>query len=179
MTDYRRTAAKQVRDDASQMAYDREHPKHRSNGDEQRYATVNYAMSFTKGLEHDPSNGLIQNPNDFRAFRAAIDNGDVDAFTTSVPSALDKKRAWEAPTAGLVYELQGPDAQAVTMDPAPPLGSNELAYEMAEVYELALLHDVPLAEFKGDTPANSELEASINRLNDIGYDITGGEGRPP
>ncbi len=59
MTDYRRTLAKQVRDAAIQMAYDREHPNHRNNGDEQRYASANYAMSFTKGLEHDPKTGLI------------------------------------------------------------------------------------------------------------------------
>ena len=177
MTDYRRTTAKQVREAASQMAYDRKHPVHQGNGDEQSYAIANYAMSFTKGLEHNTQNGLIQNANDFKAFRSAIDNGYVDAFTTSVPSASNKERQWEAPTAGLVYDLQGPDSQAVTMPPAPALGSIELAYEMAEVYELALLRDVPLAEFN-DTSGNANLAASIGRLNSIGYDISGGDGRP-
>jgi hypothetical protein len=176
MTDYRQTAAKQVREAASQMSYDRRHPAHQSNGDEQRYAIANYAMSFSKGLEHNSQNGLIQNADDFKAFRSAIDNGYVDAFTTSVPSASAKARKWEAPTAGLVYDLQGPDAQAVTMAPAPALGSKELAYEMAEVYELALLRDVPLREFN-DTSSNPDIAASIGRLNNIGYDITGEDGR--
>jgi len=52
-------------------------------------------------------------------------------------------RAWESPRAGHVYELEGPDAGAVGMSPAPRVGSSELSAEMAEVYSLALLRDVP------------------------------------
>ena len=58
--------------------------------------------------------------------------------------------------------------------------AKELAYEMAEVYELALLRDVPLTEFKGSSNGNltgSMLEQSIYRLNKIEYDISGREGR--
>jgi hypothetical protein len=54
-----------------------------------------------------------------------------------------KWRAWESPRAGHVYELEGPDAGAVGMPPAPRVGSSELSAEMAEVYSLALLRDVP------------------------------------
>ena len=119
MTDYRKQEAKEIRESAGQMAYDRKYPHHQSNGEAQRYASANFTMSFTKGLEHNSANGLIQNADDFKAFRSAIDNGYVDAFTTSVPSAPNKARQWEAPTAGLVYDLQGPDSHAVTMPPAP------------------------------------------------------------
>ena len=177
MTDYRRSTAKQVREAASQMAYDWDHPVHEANGDEERYAMANYAMNFTKGLHHNTGNGLIENAGDFRAFRSAIDIGGVDAFTLSVPSSPQKARAWEAPTAGVVYDLQGPDAQAVTMAPAPALGSAELAYEMAEVYELALLRDVRLDLF-ADATAPPPLQSSIGKLNAIGYDISGSDGRP-
>ena len=52
-------------------------------------------------------------------------------------------RAWESQSAGLAFELEGPDAQAVTMPPAPALGSPELTAEMAEVYAQALLRDTP------------------------------------
>ncbi len=52
-------------------------------------------------------------------------------------------RAWESQSAGLAFDLEGPDAQAVTMPPAPVLGSAELTAEMAEVYVQALLRDVP------------------------------------
>lgn len=176
MTDNRKEEAKQMRESASQMAYERTHPTHQSNGDEQRYASANFAMSFTKGLEHNSDNGLIQNASDFKAFRSAIDNGYVDAFTISVPSSPNKARQWEAPTAGLVYDLQGPDSHAVTMSPAPALGSSELAYEMAEVYELALLRDVLLSDFNS-SPSNADIITSIGRLNAISYDISGKDGR--
>ena len=55
----------------------------------------------------------------------------------AISSDADNKaglRAWESQSAGLVFELQGYDAQAVTMPPAPILGSEELTAEMAEVY---------------------------------------------
>lgn len=52
-------------------------------------------------------------------------------------------RAWESQSAGLAFDLEGPDAQAVTMPPAPALGSPELTAEMGEVYVQALLRDVP------------------------------------
>lgn len=51
-------------------------------------------------------------------------------------------RAWESQSAGLVFELEGYDAQAVTMPPHPKLGSAELTAEMAEVYAQALLRDI-------------------------------------
>lgn len=52
-------------------------------------------------------------------------------------------RGWESPRAGHVFSLQGPDSGAVGMAPAPRVGSSELAVEVAEVYALALLRDVP------------------------------------
>jgi hypothetical protein len=51
----------------------------------------------------------------------------------------------------VTLDLEGPDAHTVTMPPAPTLGSSELAHEMAEVYELALLRDQPLVDFTGGT----------------------------
>ncbi len=177
MTEYRIEESLNFRMSAAKKAADRAHPVHEANGDEQRYGLANYAMSFTKGLDHEENTGLIIDSNDFVSFRAAIDEGFVDAFTTSVRSSTQKERQWEAPTAGLVYDLQGPDSQAVTMAPAPALGSTELAYEMAEVYELALLRDVPLTEFSVGG-ANAGINAAVANLNAIGYDITGTNGRP-
>ena len=78
--------------------------------------------------------------------------------------AQDQKatvRAWESQGAGLTFDLEGPDAQAVTMPPAPTLDSQELVTEMLEVYLMALLRDVPFAKF-GETPAINE---AIERLN--------------
>ncbi len=45
--------------------------------------------------------------------------------------------------AGLVYDLEGPDAQALTIPPAPTLDSEELIAEMMELYWMALCRDIP------------------------------------
>lgn len=59
-----------------------------------------------------------------------------------------KWRGWESPRSGHAYDLEGPDAGATGMAPAPRVGSSELAFEMAEVYALALLRDVPFEEIR-------------------------------
>ena len=181
MPSSRREQAFRIRVEAAELAKNRHHPAHRANSDERLYAAANYAMSFTKGLEHCPNTGLLNDPIHFRAYRQAINNGMIDAFTLETPVPMPpgggNRRNWEAPTAGLVFDLQGPDAQAVTMLPAPALGSAELAYELAEVYELALLRDTPLTEFSGCQPAK-ELVKAIDRLNKLPYKLLCGRGRP-
>jgi len=199
MTEDRRQEAYRRRVAAAERARSRHHPDHLANGDEQRLSGERYAMSFTKGLCHG-EDGLLIEPADFEAFRTAIDNGYIAAFTDHVPVPTEHpRRLWEAPTAGAAFDLQGPDAQAVTMAPAPALGSKELAYEMAEVYELALLRDLPLTAFqtealtghhpqktygvklpepKEDALARS-VETSIGRLAKIGFALDGEGGRRP
>lgn len=188
----RREEACQVRMEAAALAKARQHPVHKANGDEQRYAGINYAMSFTKGLEHDGNTGLLERREDFEHFRKAIDEGCIDAFTANVPAsnvaesckcitpASSKKgRPWVSPTAGLVFDLEGPDAEAVTMPPAPSLvpTSDELAYEMAEVYELALLRDEPLTDFANGSKSLS-LKSAVGRLNGLNYKPGVSSGRP-
>lgn len=165
----RRQSAYNTRVSAAEMARNRDHPAHKANGDEQKLATCHYPMSFTKGLSHDHATGLLEEPDDFVAFRQAIDDGFIDAFTNRVrvPECMPRRRKWEAPTAGTVYDLQGPDCQAVTMAPAPALGSDELDFEMAEVYELALLRDVPLSAFQSS--GGGAITASVDRMNGYAY----------
>ena len=74
-------------------------------------------------------------------------------------------RAWESAGAGHVFDLQGPDAQSVTMPPAPTFESEEFAAEVAEVYEMALLRDVPFAQFD----SHSKVAGSLTRLNDLDW----------
>lgn len=56
-------------------------------------------------------------------------------------------RAWESMGAGLTFDLEAADAQAFTMPPAPSADSQELIAEMAEVYWMALVRDVPFADW--------------------------------
>ncbi|MEM9385353.1 MAG: vanadium-dependent haloperoxidase [Pseudomonadota bacterium] len=188
----RRQTAKSVRLAAAELASARPHPTHEANGDEQRFASDRYFMSFTKGLPHHPQTGLLAQEADYRRFRQAIDRGGIDPFTdgarhgaafsvkadgtvTAASEIPQDFRQWEAPTAGLVFDLQGPDAQAVTMPPAPPLlltsgeVNPELVFEMAEVYELAILRDQPFTEFEG--AGGAEVNASVDRLKRLSYAV--------
>ncbi len=182
MTDNRRETSYHVRVQAAEMARSRYHAPHTANPDEQRYAAANYPMSFTKGLHHCPNLGVVADKAHFEAFRSAIDSGWIEPFTSRVPVPPPgdyERRKWEAPTAGVVYDLEGPDAQAVTMAPAPELCSPELSYEMAEVYELALLRDLPFHCFdQNGGPGSGKLNDAIGRLNALPYSTDGFYGRP-
>ncbi len=169
MNTYRRQTALDVRISAAKLAFNRFHPDHIANDDEQKFRDSStfkpsYLTSFTKGMPHDSSTGLLASPDGFQKFVNGIDSGDFrdfidtplgpDGSLPGQPQWHSKKakkhdvkvRAWESQGAGNTYDLEGPDAHAVTMPPAPHLGSDELTAEMAEVYAQALLRDVPFTE---------------------------------
>lgn len=131
-----------------------------------------YIVSFTKGLPHNYYSGLMLNPVHYKYFVRAIDSGDprdfrdtplgpdgrmgklhnYEAPKSKWHSAKAQKgsdgtpvglRAWESQSAGLAFDLEGPDAQSITMPPAPKLGSPELIAEVAEIYVQALSRDLP------------------------------------
>lgn len=139
--------------------------RHQTNGDEQKFG--NLLATFTKGLRHNLESGVIESLEDFETFRQTLCTGDpaeieqiplgpgnaVPRWQSTLANAgpgspFDtevKARAWESSGAGLTYDLQGLDAQAETMPPAPQLGSPELEYEMAELYLMALARDIPFS----------------------------------
>lgn len=240
MNSFRRTSSWEKRQEANDMANQRPHPRHFSNGDEQKFrhqkdqrkilkchedhqkelnkhkredkckdegsskikliGKPSYLVSFTKGMPHNYYTGLLNNPLHFQYFVRAIDSGDPRDFrdTPLGPEGYvgneenspnpDKKfwksdkakkgsvdpdpnkcgmsvglRAWESQSAGLAFELEGPDAQAVTMPPAPKLGSDELNAEIAEVYAQALLRDVPFHAMSAGVIEKKHL----NNFNEI------------
>ena len=219
MNNYRREEARERRRKAAQLAYDRPHLPHISNGDEQSFrhdqntadshgiskGESSYLMTFTKGMPHNEKTGLVNTPLNVQKFIKGIDSGDERDFRDTplgreenvgyeckLPDWLSKKaqtgnngkpvglRAWESQSAGLAFDLEGPDAQAVTMPPAPSLGSEELEGEMAEVYTQALLRDVPFHAFtngvmgcgpgqdpKKDISPNGILKAFDTTLGDV------------
>lgn len=179
----RRFNALQVREAAARVASMRDHPAQVSNGEEFRYRDSEnkptHIANFTKGLPHD-DDGIISSAEDYQQFVRGIDSGDVRDFrdTPLGPPGQDgqpkptwksglasgkcvKARAWESAGAGNTFDLEGPDAQAVTMPPAPTLDSRELVTEMMEVYLMALLRDTPFAKFESDP----EVQKAITRLN--------------
>ncbi|MEM8698098.1 MAG: bromoperoxidase [Pseudomonadota bacterium] len=171
----RARVAKRIRDLATEVSRLKPQALTRTNAEENDHGPQ-YPANFTKGLQHnecgivdaDPSkpDGDAAKGVDYRCFVEAINAPDPTLFEKDLKSAEDrgvtfhcdltntcsgkteapKWRGWESPRAGHVYELQGPDAGAVGMAPAPRVGSSELAAEMAEVYGLALLRDVPFTD---------------------------------
>ena len=137
------------------------------NDDERGFAEEGFPLSFTKGLPHNKF-GLLINETDYEQFKKEINQQDATDFETlrrgiaSSRPALTQRipepggkpgtgkcidwRGWESPRAGHYFDLQGPDADAVGMPPAPDFESEELMAEMAEVYALALLRDVPFSD---------------------------------
>ena len=74
-------------------------------------------------------------------------------------------RAWESEAAGNVFDLEGPDAQSVTLPPAPTLESDEYAAEVAEVYEMSLLRDLPFSQFE----SHPKVMGALNRLGELAW----------
>lgn len=178
----RKEKAKEIREAAAQLSYNRNTiVGHANNGDE---ALPSKLMSFTKGLPHNQETGLLLDDADFTAFVQGIDSGDpadfqatrlggkvIDFISDKAKTNKAQVRAWESAGAGLTFDLQGPDAQAVTMKPAPKLGSDELTAEMAEVYAQALLRDIPFSVFyskansrKKDRDRAKALLQMLNKL---------------
>ncbi len=170
-----------IRIKAAQIARDGNTPTidHNANRDEKLPFRL---MSFTKGLLHHEDTGLLKNEEDFEKLVEAIKSGDPKDFEklkTGEPGQgqqwLSEKanenkvnfRAWESAGAGLTYDLQGPDAQAVTMPPAPRLGSNELIAEIAEVYCQALLRDKPLSAFNDASSQDNDINDCVNALRGL------------
>ncbi len=211
MTTSRRQAALQVRQNAAQLAHDRVHPVHVANGDEQKFSLKrtnpctgkvevksSYLASFTKGMPHNLDTGLVEDPSVFEQFVKAIDSGDPRDFKDTPLGPSDPKnqwlskkakgaelRAWESQSAGNAFDLEGPDAQAVTMPPAPELGSDELIAEMAEVYLHALLRDEEFTDLQKPThkvtlaPGKTMTMKQIaNLLNKLAWFQTGEEFHP-
>ncbi len=170
---------------------------HQANGDE---GIERLPVSFTKGLSHDETTGLVASDDSFDQLVKGIDSGEfLDFKRTPLGPAADINnplartrpadwqsnrakqqlrqgreqnsgsdivRAWESESAGLAFDLEGPDAQAVTMPPAPKLGSDELTAELGEVYMQAVLRDTPFAKFSF---ADATYKAAVEALNKLAW----------
>lgn len=157
----RKTEAKLRRQQATHRANQRPHATHINNREER---LPGFPGSFRKGLKHGPD-GFLINDRNYQSYRQAVLTGLPDLMQLVPTPNITPRRKWESPTAGFVFDLEGPDAQAITMPPAPTLGSDELAAELAEVYAMAALRDVAFANF--DT--NATVQNWITRLNQFSW----------
>lgn len=158
--------------------------------DNPRSGELSLLGSFTKGLPHIMETGLARSADDFELFVKGADSGnprdfiDIPLGPQNVPPgemrfnsgiaqmARNGKgadvRGWESMGAGLTFDLEGFDAQALTMPPAPTLDSDELIAEMTEVYFMALLRDVPFVDF-ANPAKNALVQQAVNALNNTAW----------
>lgn len=147
------------------------------NADEIELEDDGFGASFTKGLAHDEF-AQLENNSDYVKLVNRINEQDAQSFDDvargihSTRAAVSQRkngmdiewRGWESPRSGHYYDLQGPDADSVSMPPAPALGSEELTAEMAEVYALALLRDVPFTSISGSTGMDSNTGITVTEV---------------
>lgn len=154
-----------------------------TNNDETELAEESYVANFTKGLPHNEF-AQLETAEHYQTLVNQINQQDAETFdeverglndlrpakTIRVEEAPNKPvkpitwRGWESPRAGHYFDLQGPDADAVSMPAAPELGSDELTAEMAEVYALALLRDIPFSQISDATGIDPETGISAKTV---------------
>ncbi len=154
----RRLAARDVRVEAAQLAAERLHLEQMNNNDEVNYPARPYVGNYSKSLKHD----ALGDPDPYtygtllRALESR-DSADFEEIVLASPTALKLTN----PQAGLTFDVEGPDAQEITIPPAPRFDSQEAAHEMGELYWMALARDIPFINYD----SNPRIAAAVSSLN--------------
>lgn len=154
----RQVRAREVRDAAARIAFGRDHPPQRANGEEDQYPSR--IGSYTKGLRHDALGHV--DPAAYDCLRRALETGRFEDFER-VPLGVAGGRRLVNPLAGLAFDLEGADAQAPAIRPAPRIDSAESSAEAVELYWMSLLRDVPFSDYA----SNSRVERAVRDLNKL------------
>ncbi|MBB4635548.1 vanadium-dependent haloperoxidase [Longimicrobium terrae] len=156
--DERRLSARAVRKKAASLAARRDHEAHANNNDEINYPETPLAGNYSKSLRHDD----IGDPDaaSYASLLRALESRDPADFDEIVLADGATKKLTN-PQAGLAFDVEGPDAQEVTIPPAPRFDSIVTAHEMGELYWMAAARDVPFAEY-GTRPRIAAAVASLN-----------------
>jgi len=158
----RRLSALATREKAARLAASRPHPEHFNNNDEVNYPDRPFIGNYSKSLRHDALGD--PEPISYGTLLRALESGDPGDFEELLlaPNAIKLTN----PQAGLAFDVEGPDAQALTQPPAPRFDSKQTAAEMGELYWMALARDVHFANYASEAAiAGSVLERAIRSLN--------------
>ncbi|MET9431410.1 vanadium-dependent haloperoxidase [Streptomyces sp. NPDC003036] len=161
----RRFAARTVRVRAAEAEFQRPVPLHLANGEETDHPFV---ATYSKGLPHD-KHGEVR-PAAYHLLRRALTTGRYEDFER-IP--LGGTRKLTNPQSGLAFDLEGPDAQALAMPPAPRIDSARNSAEAVELYWMALCRDVLFTRF-GDSEPVAEAAAELSGLTDFRAPKQGG-----
>jgi hypothetical protein len=131
-------------------------PPELTNGDEQRYS--NRIGNFSKGLAHN-NIGEVE-PVSYRSFLQAIHSGEPEQFEQI---QLGGTALLIDPQAGLAFDLEGTDSQALAIGTPPGVASRAMADTAVENYWMALCRDVNFTQY-GNEPISQAAIAELNSL---------------
>ncbi len=114
---------------------------HPTNGDEERY-WGSFIGNFSKTLPH-LDNGEVE-PAAYIALLNAMESGRFEDFE-AVPAGGFFPLA--NPMGGLAFTIEGPDTAAIAVEAPPALASAEFAAQLAELYWMACLRNVPFSQY--------------------------------
>lgn len=185
----RRSAARQRREAIAHLTAGRGEGLTTPNGEETAYGT-GFPANYHKSLPHDV-NGFVVDAA-YRDFVRAVTAGEAGAIETlpvgsnrsnPAPGAATQLnpqrytavsgkpeplgyRKFTSPLTGHVFDTQGADAGAFGISAAPGLETPELAAEMAELYSMALLRDVPFTAIEdGSGPNVNSIATSLGGMD--------------
>src|SRR3954471_3761396 len=121
----RRFAARDARIRAAEVEFERDIPAQPANGEETDHPFV---ANYSKALPHNKF-GEVE-PAAYQLLRRALATGNNEDFER-IP--LGDTRKLTNPQSGASFDLQGPDAQALAIRPAPRIDSPENSAEAVEL----------------------------------------------
>jgi PAP2 superfamily len=156
----RRNRAFVLRRDAAMFERDRPDTPSISNHDEELYASR--IASYSKGLPHSDLGEVDLNA--YNAYLQALNSG-LESDFEAIPLGGTAKLA--NPQAAYCFTLEGADAAALAIPPAPAFSSARMAAEIAEDYWCALTRDVPFSQY-GSDPLIAQAVADLSKFTDYG-----------
>jgi hypothetical protein len=154
----RRLSARDVRVEAAELAARLRHDEHANNDDEASYPGYSFIGNYSKSLPHD----YLGDPDPvaygtlLRALESR-DPADFEVIRLAMPTSIKLTN----PQAGLTFDLEGPDPQAITQPPAPRFDSEQTAHEAGELYWMAVARDIPFIYYDWD----GTIASAVNSLN--------------
>ncbi|TMC06325.1 MAG: vanadium-dependent haloperoxidase [Chloroflexi bacterium] len=143
-----------------------------TNGEEEQLA--GHIANYSKALPHDALGHV--DPAAYAGLRRALSSGLPSDFER-IPLGTAGGRRLTNPQAGLAFDLEGPDAQALAIPPAPRIDSAENSGEAAELYWMALLRDVHFSDYETNARVDRAVR-DLNRLTDFRGPQTGSKVTP-
>lgn len=125
---------------------------------------------YGKGLVQQDNGTCLPDPVDQYQLLVAMEAGDQDALQQI---ALGGDRKLVNTQAAFAQELVGGVPYGFTMPAPPNIGDRWAACEMAEVYEMCILADVPFTTINDSGVTNTDCDRAVATMNAYGADFKG------